>query len=194
MLIYFYYITKYFIMSINLLKLKFIEPYVYIFYDIYRRKSKRLDFIKLLIFLEIILTIFPILLFYLKNFNIEEYKKNSILLYSFQLYMIINILSIKNKIGLLNILIWKSFKVDFKNASIILINISTKYKLTNFEKLLITQQFKIFTQANNILLIIDKKNSMTTGYSIKLNSSILDFTPENQFKKLTYYLTTNLVI
>jgi len=187
-------------MSVNPLTLKIAAPYARALFDFSVEKNIMhqitADFQNLEIFLDESTEFTD----YLNNPIVSKDAKREILTKTLQselnteTFKFLMVLVNRERINLLKAVISSYLELVYETASIKMIEVSTAFPFANLQKNTLIQKLKELTNAREIRLVITVDPSLIGGFSIKMDSKIIDFTIKNQLQKLAKHLDTVLEI
>lgn len=187
-------------MNNNPLALKIAAPYARALYDFSVEQNIMHQITTDFQNLEIFLGKTDDLVKYLTNPLINAAKKQEILEKTLksqlntETFKFLLVLVKRDRINLLETVIYSYLQLVYNLASIKMIEVSTAFPFTNKQKNMLIKKLKDLTNAREIRLIITVDSDLIGGFLIKTNSKVLDFTVKNQLQKLANHLDTSLEI
>ena len=104
------------------------------------------------------------------------------------------VLVVRNRINLVDTVIYSFLQLIYRLATIKMIEVSTAFAFTNLQKNTLIKKLKGLTNAREIRLVINIDSSLIGGFLIKTNSKVIDFTVKNQLQLLAKHLDSVLEI
>jgi F-type H+-transporting ATPase subunit delta len=181
-------------MSINPLASKIASPYARALYDFSVEHNimhqVTADFQNLYPFLVNV----PTFLKYLSNPGVSTKKKELLLTktlkdkLNLETFKFLMLLVKRNRINLLSTVILNYLTLVYKTASITPVKVCTAYPLSAEQKLKIINKLKKLTNSREVRLVIEVDEMLIGGFSIEINSNIIDFTIRTRFINLAKHL------
>ena len=187
-------------MNNNPLALKIAAPYARALYDFSVEQNIMHQITTDFQNLEIFLGKTDDLVKYLTNPLINAAKKQEILEKTLksqlntETFKFLLVLVKRDRINLLETVIYSYLQLVYNLASIKMIEVSTAFAFTNKQKNMLIKKIKKLTNAREIRLIITVDSNLNGGFLIKTNSKVIDFTVKNQLQKLANHLDSVLEI
>jgi len=187
-------------MSKNPIALKIAAPYAATFYDFCVEKDLMYQVTTDFQSIEVFFAKTPDLVKYLTNPIISTDSKKEILEKTLksqinkQTLKLLLVLVKRNRIALVETVIYSFLQLVYRLATIKLIEVTTAFPFSNKHRNKLTQKIKTLTNAYEIQLVVKINSNLIGGFLIKTNSKIIDFTVKNQLQKLANHLDSVLEI
>lgn len=181
-------------MSVNPLASKIATPYARALYDFSVEQNIMHQVTADFQNLEVLLTKSPELTTYLCNPVIGIKRKEEVLTktlksqLNLETFKFLMVLVKRDRISLLSSIINRFLDLVYQTASVKMIEISTAFPFTTFQKLNLIKKLKKLTNAREVRLAVTLDSSLIGGFLIKTNSKVIDFTIKNQLENLAKHL------